>query len=103
MQIKFLSGKEVWDNNLIITVFVQMDRKLPYYFFNWSIVDLKYSQIDAFDFWPLNAKSWFIEKDPDAGKDWGQEEKGLSQGICKVKSIFTIILMLIILLFVSFH
>ena len=33
-QIKFLSGKEVWDNNLIITVFVQMDKKLPYYFFN---------------------------------------------------------------------
>ena len=23
-----------------------------------------------------HAKSWLIEKDPDAGKDWGQEEKG---------------------------
>ena len=26
--------------------------------------------------WPPDVKSWFIWKDPDAGKDWGQEEKG---------------------------
>ena len=26
--------------------------------------------------WPPEGKSWLIEKDPDAGKDWGQEEKG---------------------------
>ena len=25
---------------------------------------------------PPHAKSWLIWKDPDAGKDWGQEEKG---------------------------
>ena len=25
--------------------------------------------------WPPDAKSWFIGKDLDAGKDWGQEEK----------------------------
>ena len=25
--------------------------------------------------WPLDAKSWLIGKDPDAGKGWGQEEK----------------------------
>ena len=25
------------------------------------------------------AKSWLIEKDPDAGKDWGQEEKGTTE------------------------
>ena len=27
-------------------------------------------------FWPPCVKSWLIGKDPDAGKDWGQEEKG---------------------------
>ena len=26
--------------------------------------------------WPPNAKSWLIWEDPEAGKDWGQEEKG---------------------------
>ena len=25
--------------------------------------------------WPPDAKNWLIGKDPDAGKDWGQEEK----------------------------
>ena len=25
--------------------------------------------------WPPYAKSWLIGKDPDAGRDWGQEEK----------------------------
>ena len=25
--------------------------------------------------WPPDVKSWLIWKDPDAGKDWGQEEK----------------------------
>ena len=26
-------------------------------------------------FWPPDAKSWLIGIDPDAGRDWGQEEK----------------------------
>ena len=29
--------------------------------------------------WPPAAKSWLIWKDPDAGKDWGQEEKGMTE------------------------
>ena len=29
--------------------------------------------------WPLHAKSWLIGKDPDAGRDWGQEEKGTTE------------------------
>ena len=29
--------------------------------------------------WPPVEKSWFIGKDPDAGKDWGQEEKGMTK------------------------
>ena len=29
--------------------------------------------------WPPHAKSWLIRKDPDAGKDWGQEEKGTTE------------------------
>ena len=28
---------------------------------------------------PPDAKSWLIWKDPDAGKDWGQEEKGMTE------------------------
>ena len=29
--------------------------------------------------WPPRAKGWFIEKDSDAGMDWGQEEKGTTE------------------------
>ena len=29
--------------------------------------------------WPPVAKRWLIWKDPDAGKDWGQEEKGTKE------------------------
>ena len=29
--------------------------------------------------WPPDAKSWFIGKDSDAGRDWGQEEKGTTE------------------------
>ena len=28
--------------------------------------------------WPPDAKSWLIWKDPNAGKDWGREEKGMT-------------------------
>ena len=29
--------------------------------------------------WPPHAKSWFIGKDSDAGRDWGQEEEGMTE------------------------
>ena len=29
--------------------------------------------------WPRHAKTWLIGKDPDAGRDWGQEEKGTTE------------------------
>ena len=30
-------------------------------------------------FWTPDVKNWLIWKDPDAGKDWGQEEKGMTE------------------------
>ena len=29
--------------------------------------------------WPPNTKKWLFGKDPDAGKDWRQEEKGTTE------------------------
>ena len=31
---------------------------------------------EALILWPPEAKNWLIWKDPDAGKNWGQEKKG---------------------------
>ena len=30
-------------------------------------------------FWPPDVKNWLIRKDPDAEKDWRQEEKGMTE------------------------
>ena len=29
--------------------------------------------------WPPDVKNWLTGKDPDAGKDWGQEEKVMTE------------------------
>ena len=29
--------------------------------------------------WPPDPKNWLVGKDPDTGKDWGQEEKGMTE------------------------
>ena len=35
--------------------------------------------VDSFELTHLTQKSWLIWKDPDAGKDWEQEEKGMTE------------------------
>ena len=37
------------------------------------------AEIEASILWPPDAKNWLIGKDPDAGKDWGKEEKGMTE------------------------
>ena len=44
----------------------------------WIFIGMTHAEAEAPVLWPLNAKSWLIGKDPDAGKDWGQE-KGATQ------------------------
>ena len=43
---------------------------------SWIFIGTSYSEADAPTLWPPDAKNWLISKDPDAGKDWRQEEKG---------------------------
>ena len=38
-----------------------------------------FTEAEASILWPPDAESWLIWKDPDAGKDWGQEEKGMTE------------------------
>ena len=57
---------------------------------SWTVKKAESRRIDAFEggndakaetpvLWPLDAKNWLIRKDPDAGKDWRQEEKGTTR------------------------
>ena len=42
----------------------------------WVFIGRTDAEAETPVLWPPDAKSWLIRKDPDAGKDWGQEEKG---------------------------
>ena len=42
---------------------------------SWVFVGRTDVETETPIFWPSHAKSWLIGKDPDAGKDWRQEEK----------------------------
>ena len=37
------------------------------------------AEAESLIFWPPDAKGQLIGKDPDAGRDWGQEEKGTTE------------------------
>ena len=46
---------------------------------SWVFIERTDTEAETSIRWPLHAKSWLIGKDPDAGKDWGQEEKGSTE------------------------
>ena len=43
---------------------------------SWIFIGRTDAEAEAPILWPPDAKSWLIRKDPDAGKDWRQEENG---------------------------
>ena len=45
----------------------------------WIFIRRTDAEAESPIFWPLDAKSWLIRKDSDAGKDWRQEEKGTTE------------------------
>ena len=46
---------------------------------SWVFIGRTDDEAETPIFWPPDVKSWLIWKDPDAGKDWGQEEKGMTE------------------------
>ena len=45
----------------------------------WMFIGRTDAEVETPTLWPPDAKSWLIGKDPDLGKDWGQEEKGMTE------------------------
>ena len=45
----------------------------------WILIGRTDAKAKAPILWPPDVKSWLIGKDPDAGEDWGQEEKGVTE------------------------
>ena len=46
---------------------------------SWLCIGRTDAEAEAPILWTADAKNWFIRHDPDAGKDWRQEEKGMTE------------------------
>ena len=46
---------------------------------SWVFIGRTDAEAETSIVWPPHAKSWLIGTDPDAGKDWEQEEKGTTE------------------------
>ena len=45
----------------------------------WIFIGRTDAEAETPILWPPDLNNWFVGKDPDAGKDWGQEEKGTAE------------------------
>ena len=46
---------------------------------SWIFIGMTDAQAETPIPWPPDAKNWLIWKDPDTGKDWRQEKKGMTE------------------------
>ena len=46
---------------------------------SWVFIGRTDAEVEAPILWPPDVKRWLIRKDSDAGKDWGQEEDGMTE------------------------
>ena len=46
---------------------------------SWIFIGRTDADAEAPILWPPDTKNWLTGKDPDAGKDWRQEEKGTTE------------------------
>ena len=46
---------------------------------SWIFIGRTNAEAGTLKLWPPDMKSWLLWKDPDAGKDWGQEENGTTE------------------------
>ena len=46
---------------------------------SWVFIGRTDVEAETPTFWPPDVKNWLTSKDPDAGKDWRQEEKGTTE------------------------
>ena len=46
---------------------------------SWVFIERTGAEAETPILWPPDAKSWLIWKNPDAGKDWRQEDQGTTE------------------------
>ena len=65
-------GEDSWESLGLQPVHFKGDQ-------SWVFFGRNDAKAEAPVLWPPHAKSWLIGKDSDAGRDWGQEEKGTTE------------------------
>ena len=84
-----LDYKESWapENWCFWTVVLEKTLESPFYYKevhpvhpkgnqSWILIGRTDAKAETLILWPPDAMNWLIGKDPDAGRDWRQEEKG---------------------------
>ena len=46
---------------------------------SWVFIGRTDAEVETPILWPPHAKHWLVGRDSDAGRDWGQEEKGMRE------------------------
>ena len=75
---KMLLGLKIQINRVIILICMEIQPVHPKGNQSWMFIGRTDVEAETPIFWPPDLKSWLVWKDPDAGKDWGQEEKGMT-------------------------
>ena len=83
------AGEDSWESSHESTawrsnhsILKEIEKKKKYiYKGNWPWISIRKTDAEAEApiLWPPDERSWLIGKDPDAGKDWRQEEKGMTE------------------------
>ena len=75
MLLNYGVGEDSWESLGLqedLTVHPKRDQ-------SWVFIGRTDVEAETLILWPTHEKSWLIGKYPDAGRDWGQEEKGTTE------------------------
>ena len=73
---------ELWCWGRLLTVpwgFMEIQPVQPKADPSWVFIGRTHAEAETSILWIPHVKSWLVGKDPDAGRDWGQEEKGMTE------------------------
>ena len=75
MLLNYVVGEDSWESLGL----QEIERVNPKGDQSWVFIGRTDGEAETPIIWPPDAKNWLIGKDPDAGRDWGQEEKGTTE------------------------
>ena len=78
MQEKLKTVLKAWISDILSTTFFRSVLKTYWIFIKYYSIWNSLNWVCPI-LWPPHAKSSLIGKDPNAGRDWGQEEKGMTE------------------------